>query len=262
MQTYRSGSTVMFLAQFKDAAGAVITPVSASYRLLDASESELIAETALAIAAEQTDVAVTVASAHNMLADGEVRALRQVELTYADAAGQTYTITERWMLEQVQTLAVFVNSFQTYGEALVTAHSIPDLNGWDSAEESQRKAALEEAFQRMLRLNYRVKHEVEVQRYLYATVFSGSLDNITADEFKALPRGFRDDLNRAQVAEADIILGGDQVGENRRDGLMSSSVGEVSQFFRPGKPLMLPVSNKALRYVGRYVSFSVKLTRG
>jgi hypothetical protein len=85
---------------------------------------------------------------------------------------------------------------------------------------------------------------------------------LTAAEIEALPALFLQALRMAQIAESDSILGGDPVGELRREGLMSKTVGESSQMYRPGKPLVMPVSDRAMRYLAGYVRRSLVVGRG
>lgn len=63
------------------------------------------------------------------------------------------------------------------------------------------------------------------------------------------------------MIEANARLGGTDVSDLRREGLMSATVGEVSQMFRPSKPLVLPISHRALQVLAGYITWSVRASR-
>lgn len=87
------------------------------------------------------------------------------------------------------------------------------------------------------------------------------MDKLNEAQFMNLDERFRSALCRAQVIEANARLGGTDVSDLRREGLMSATVGEVSQMFRPSKPLVLPISHRALQVLAGYITWSVRASR-
>lgn len=206
-----------------------------------------------------------------------VRESRTVELFVTDAAGNTVLLTKTYALEPAETLIAGLNSFQSFSQAELVALDIPQLIGWNGANEKDKIAALIEARLQICQLrfsllNSNVNFGQDNLNYVpegsYPTpyagmfMFNGNLALITPSNFVKMPPRFRLALCRAQVAQADAVLGGDPVDVRRKEGLILESIGEVKQMFRGGKPLDLPVSKRALKYLSPFVSFSQRIGRG
>lgn len=255
MKSVRDGSSYSAELTYVDAAGAAITPASAYYVVVDEAGTELVARTDLVIAAGATSVSITIAAATNTLTEPG-RSLRAIRLFY-DHGGQSYLITERYLVEGL-TLVLAKNTFQSYEQSLLTAMDLVELTGWAGADEARRTAALKHAYDNLCKLHYVVERKDSLwMSYHLPRITISDMRYVDAPTFEALPDGFVKAIRQAQVVEADVLLGGDAVGERRRDGLMSSSVGEISQMFRPGKPMLLPVSNRALRHLSGYISWGL-----
>lgn len=188
-----------------------------------------------------------------------VRQLRTVEFRLRLAPGGTVLRRVIYALEPSEVLIAGLNSFQSYSEAALTALSIPGLAGWDGASEQQRIAALLEARQRICRLHFR--DASRGQNYLNHSGDIGDLSRIAPREFQNLSVRLRAALRKAQVAEADALLGGDPETERRKTGLVHETVGESSQTWRQTKPLELPVGRKALGYLAGFISLTKQIGR-
>ncbi|OAD82876.1 hypothetical protein ATN89_17490 [Comamonas thiooxydans] len=84
-------------------------------------------------------------------------------------------------------------------------------------------------------------------------------------EVAALDPDFLAAMIRAQIYEAAEAITDDPVRQARRDGLISMTVGESSQFFGAAKTLESSLgvaSKKATQALGRWLDFSVRLNRG
>ena len=68
-------------------------------------------------------------------------------------------------------------------------------------------------------------------------------------------------LLRAQVIEADDVLGGNPIEARRRLGLISDSAGESAHFFRTSKPLNLPCCRGAIDELRGIVSWGLHVRR-
>lgn len=268
MKSYRAGNNVVLTLQYLNEEGVAVTPESAKVIVQNAF-SEILHEAVVTIEPSATEAVITVASEHNQLTAGEPRSARLVTLEYV-IGGNTLANIERYLIYPAQSLIFHVNSFQTYEQAIVNTLGFMNLTGWDSASEDQRFIALEEAYNSLCKLNYIVREApvggLDSQSMLsggfHETLFAGNISDLTATELRELPVEFINALAKAQIVETNVLLGGDSVAERRRDGLMSSTIGEVSQMFRPGKPLALPVSPQAARQLAGYINWSAKLGRG
>lgn len=198
----------------------------------------------------------TVADTYNALSvDEDSRGVRKIEVLYVDSAGISRKAINRYMLESDDGLVEGANTFMVYERALAVAHDLPSSDGWDYAEERKQIAALKEAFNNITTLSFKLTADGEA--------FNLVLDFTTADLLTLLSDypDFWNALEMAQIAEADAILGGNEVEDKRRDGLMSETVGESSNMYRPGKPLISVIRTKTLRYLSGYVSMSKRIGR-
>ncbi|NQZ53223.1 MAG: hypothetical protein HRT93_03105 [Piscirickettsiaceae bacterium] len=239
MEIYRDGSIVKVEMQFVDDNDNLVSPTSATYRVLSEDNTELVAETTVTINDGDSGTAITVNSPENTLAVGAIKGLRTVELTMVTALG-IVTSTSRYVVEAANTLVVGETSFQTYNQALLTSLDMVGIDIWSGSTDRQKKAAMIEAYVNITKLNFNIGNISEVDLTL-----------IDSDLLAAIAK--------AQIAEADFMMGGDTVEDKRRTGLMSETVGESSNMFRPGKPLVLAVSEKALRYLTGYITWSRRI---
>ena len=91
------------------------------------------------------------------------------------------------------------------------------------------------------------------------TKLNFNIGNISEVDLTLIDSDLLAAIAKAQIAEADFMMGGDTVEDKRRTGLMSETVGESSNMFRPGKPLVLAGSEKALRYLTGYITWSRRI---
>jgi hypothetical protein len=280
MNAYLTGNPVQVVVPIQDKDGNSLSATSVQYRVTDESGAELVTQVALSgFLSGDIAAIVTVPADKNTLANGAVRSLRVVEL-FCLVDGNTISVKFVYVVEAKEVLQVGVNSFQTYAQAQFTALSIPNILGWAAATEQDRVAALIDARQKICQLNFsqlnsNINYGQDSLNFVaegsFSTqyvskngmfMFAGNLTLLTPDQFAKLPDRFKSALYLAQVAEADIILGGDPVEQKRREGLVMEAVGESKQGFRPGKPLQLPVSRRALSYLSFFVTFSKRVGRG
>lgn len=262
MKVYRAGTDVTVTIAITDDDGDAIIPDSGSYRVLDAAGAEIVAPTDAGLTALSTEAAITVLGADNTTPVGVARDVRKVELTVVTATSSV-VLTETYVIEGTGVIEVPANSFQTFEEAVLVGLDIPSLDAWNTATDRERTAAMIEAHNRIgqLRLKpYRASDDT-------AGVDQDTIDGLfhvaelSLSAWNALPDPFKKAVRRAQVVEADVILLGDPIWEQRRDGLMSHSIGEVSQFFRPGKPLITSVHSRTLRELKGFLSYGLKIGR-
>lgn len=280
MDSFYAGNAVKLNVPLQDADGNLLAVESVMYRVVDENAVEKMPWTSVdAFVAGAAQVTIGVLSTANELDTGVVRGLRHIEIKCYLADENVQLITAAYILETNTPLVVGVNSFMTLPMAEFLATSMPNLNGWGApgVASPQRVAALIDARDHILQLSFSALTDSWGQDSLHyipegtydsgstlgswSSLFNGDLSLLTPDQFMKLPPEFLAALNKAQLAEADIILGGDSAEQKRQDGLTSDVIGESRQTFRAGKPLRLPVSRRALAYLSGYVSYSLRIGR-
>jgi hypothetical protein len=240
--------------------GVAMVPTSIGYEVLSASGS--VVQALQAATADAGKVTVTIPASANTLTEGSVRDMRLIRFTFDHASGKRQ-VSERYVIEAVSTLVLMMNSFQTYEEAIITRMDLPDLDGWDVADEQHQIAALVTAHDRMCRASYRYKLSQDAvmfderESYWYVT----NMRSRTAMDFAQFPDTFKTALRRAQVYEADAILSGDPVGDKRLEGVISESIGESKMFFSNKPPVRSPLTRKAMDVLGPHLYRSNRLGR-
>lgn len=274
MERYRANSTLAITIPLVDANGDTLAPIGVNYRLLNELGEELLASTATTFTSGDTYVVVTTTPTQNQLTVGDRKGIRVIELIVSREDGLTTYIRQSYLIESEEVLGLLVNSYQTYNQAQLISTDLPLLEAWEAADEAQRQAALIEAYHRIGRLRFRIRNRLlssdqfvlndqnmVTDQFIVSERRISALNEITVEQFNALPVAFITAVRKAQVVEADVILGGDPVSKKREEGLMSDSVGQSSIMFRPGKPLSLSVSKKALDQLSGWVSFTLGVGR-
>jgi hypothetical protein len=263
MEVYRAGVSAEITVEAQDEQGSVVLPNSATFIVTDESGTEV----ATGPADISTGAAViTLTPTQMALADGALRGARTVTVDFATDAG-TVANSTTFLIETARTLEIMRNTFQTFAQAELTASELPSLTSWGIKTDYEKRQALVGAYHNIVKLRFTVDRPNAQNRIvdrLWETEYQGGriireisdITDLDAAEFARLPAQFVGAIHRAQVAEADVLLGGDVVGEQRRMGLMSHTIGEVSQMFRPGKPVLGPVSPEALHHLAGYVRTS------
>lgn len=249
MEIYSNASTVAVSVDYVDSHGVPIVPVSASYRVYDQDAVEIVASTAITLGTNPTKASITTDTAANTLASG-VRGMRVIEVTMTNADGEIFTTTHSYVIEVAKTVVIGENSFQTYESALIIGMEMTSLSAWDGASERDKKSALSEAYTNISKLTYNDNDTLVYNLFDY-----------TAVELSALSADFTKSIKMAQVAEANYLLGGSDGETSRNDGLMSKSVGESSQMFRPGKPITSPICKRAMKLMSGYISYGMTIGR-
>jgi hypothetical protein len=255
VKVYRAGEAVKVTVPFSDGNGARLVPVSLSYRVVDDVGTVVKGSAAVTqFDVGQGGIDIIVAAADNDLGD-EVAGFRRVELTITTASFE-YVRQEDYLLEAAQLFLVGTNSFMTYETALVVARSLAPIPGWDVASVEARRFALFRAFDQLNSFSYTFEYpDAECSET------QGSIEDLEEGEFLALKVSQILAFRKAQLLQADYLLGGNAIEQNIADGLQSSTVGEVSQFYRPRATLVLPVCKAALSYIGKYVRWGIRIGR-
>lgn len=266
MDSYLAGTSVTIAIPLTDLAGNALVPVSMSYTVSDESGVQVIASTALTPPGDM-EVEITIPASGNMLPTGKTLVGRVVNLQVVTASG-TVPLEYAYMVRATSLLIPLVNSFQSWSQAMLNMSVMPRLAYFGSASRDEQEGALIEAFDRLRRLTYVITEEFEAMKQItwpgetetWRILFDDWTE-MTTQEFTSYPQTFRTALFKAQIAEADDILGGTSPADRRRLGIQSETIGESSMFFRPSKPIDYGCSPDAHRYLKRYIVRSVKMGR-
>lgn len=263
MLSYPVGATVPVTIALIDQNGDPVTPTGLSYVVYDETDAVLVTATTIPVETPaQTEVSINVPGASNATAGG-----RLVELTITTDNGPIVS-SSSYLIAPTRRLVLLDNTFQTYIQACLIAQTMPNQIGWLGAEKTDQEQALIEAYTRLVRFSYLIRwpENVDAQDFLHWKEVDRIIPQMwplmTEELFDRYPASFRIALRKAQVAEANEILRGDKLGDKRRAGVFSESVGESKMMFMPGiRALQLGASRAALDYLKGYVDARITITR-
>lgn len=280
LDVYLNNTEVTLALDLMDSAGRVIVATSVDYRVIDQDGTELITRRPVpGFSLGDESVTIFLSGEVNQIGANSSREIRTIELYCLTTSGTT-VLTSSYGVEATEVLKVGINSYQGFAQAQLTAMDIPNIEAWDAATDTQRVQALIDARERINQLNFNLLNsnvnfgqdqlayvpEGQFQSSYVARnslfIFNGNLAILNPTQFAALPERFKRALRQAQVVEANAILGGEQIDDMRRDGIIEDRVGESLQKFRDrGVALRLPVCRRALSYLSYYVTFAKRIGR-
>jgi len=227
--------------------GTAAAPTSAKYRVKRDDET-VVTDTTIILGQGETSAQITIGYTDNTVRTGRIREMMVVEVDGVDANGSLFLIETVYVIENREVLVVGENSFAKWHDMLLEAIELRDLTKFASSSytDRDRKEALASAYFNLVQLPF---NRVKMGLYPEDALFSAdTIAKVTARHAKR--------LRRAQIIEADNILGGNPIEDRRRAGLISDSAGESAHFFRSGKPLELPCCRKAATELGPLLSWS------
>lgn len=253
MQNYAPNTAVPVTFRLLNEAGDVLEPTGLRWRVLDEDDQPLLGWTTLTLPSPPEDqITLTLSPALTAIAAGQGRGLRTVELEVVSAVG-TLLLSERVLLTAVTVLAPGVNSFISYSRAVLTAEDFTEstMAGWvRQSRREERERALIEAYLSILQM------PIHIRSNLGLVAFIEKFGNVELGEALQVA------LRRAQVLEASEILNADPAVTARRNGLISMTVGESSQFYGTSKPLNMPLlSAQAVKTLSPWLNYSVRTGR-
>jgi hypothetical protein len=263
--SYTAGSEIKITLPLTDEDGNQIDAVSYSYTLYNEAGASVEANSG-AVPAGMYDLELIIPAGSNTVAAGERYGARQLVCIVTDDDGDTHQIIHTYILRAHVFLSVPSESAQTLMQSMILTKSMSQavLENWNYADEEEREAALIEAWSRLYKIRYNPWLPTDTPPDdLYELQQTGKLilNQVTVDQWNALPDHFRLALRRAQIVEAGVLLGGDPVFERRMDGLLSKTVGESSEMFRSAAPIKSVISPKARREIGQYIDTSYRIGR-
>lgn len=255
-----------------DDAGAVIATTGVEYAIFDEDRNPITTRDTLSgYTSGQETAVITVSGPENTLATGVIHGVRKVEVYFMTADGE-YRVTETYLLQSVTPLVLMTNTFQTLEQAMITRLGLGQLLGWDAGTEQQRIGALIAAHDNMCRLAYKYLTDTDLQnldlthdisdRFGRPYMHVPSMRLATVQDFtESFPAVFQNALKRAQLVEADNLLNGDPVGDKRRQGIITETIGESKVFLSSRAPLQLPICRAAIDQLSGYLYRSTQLRR-
>ena len=240
METFVAGNNLGIEIEFMDSTGTYLTPVSARYTLTDADGVELIASTDF-FPDEPTHVLEILAD-KNTLGVGIVQGYRQISVLYEDDNGSTLSTDFAYIIEATSSLVAGQNSFASLGLLMISATNLSRVEEIVEGDLPEVRVALRQAYRNISRLSMYFKIGDEI--------YTRS-DQLTHPDLVLIPTADRQLLMDAQITEANFLMGGNPMEQRRRDGIMSQSVGETSEFYRTKKPLVTPVSRDTINILSR-----------
>ncbi|EOG1895091.1 hypothetical protein ACEPOF_000360 [Acinetobacter baumannii] len=256
MNIYLVGTPVKLSVDFSDSDGNPLALTDAKYRIVDQDSKELapmqqfdLNQTELTVPSEINNIAtfnidsITNDNKHSFRTR-EVRVI-EFELTLQDGNVIPHNIV--YAIQPRDPLIAGLNSFQTLSQATLSSLSIQSLNAWNESSVNEKIGALTEAYDRICKLAFTI---------------TSNLECMPPKVFATLDARFIEALRKAQVAEAEVILGGgDETLTGRQQGLLSQTIGETHETYQKGIPLDLAVSKQTMRYLSGFVSTSKKIGR-
>lgn len=263
MKTYLNGQALSVAIPLSEE-GECIVASAVEYRIVDHIGTELVAKTSVSgFIAGDPQVIVSVTAQINTIATSAKRELRIIELYLTTESG-TVKLTHEYVLESENILEKAVNSFQGYHEAVLLSLDVANLPSFNDALKADRITALINAWSNIgkLYLGY-VDGSVEMTRVIVPWAESGSVTRLTAEQFDLLPEVMKLAIRRAQVMEADYLLGKSRsLEELRASGVVSNTVGDSSQWFYQAKPYEGILGKRASRELARFIVKRTAIGRG
>ena len=246
--------------------GSKPTLTALRWRVLDSLNNELwgswsdVASTdpEFAQAQKSGTFNVTLDQAITSIGTDAYQEARTVELS-VEADTVVRVLTEIVLLQRTSVLLRGVNSFCTYAQAMLASNEIPvnNLSGWISEpEQIERERALVSAYGSFMNM------PIFVQGYQLRTFIDefgvAELEKLTGADSKLLPV-----LIKAQVIEASETITADPTLVARRNGLLSMTVGESSQFFGGAKPIeTAALSRQVYSMLSPWIRYTTRIGRG
>jgi len=279
LDVFLNNTDVTLTIDLADSSGNPLNVDAVQYRVVDQDGNVLVTQSALAgFTAGDLQATVTIPANKNQLASGSVREVRTIELICQSQSG-TIGLVKSYGIEALDPLKVPDTSFQSYASAELMAMSIPNLAAYNAASEQEKIAALMDAREHIVQLNFGLLNsntnfsqdqlqyvpEGSFQSSYVARnslfLFNGNLALLDQSQFNQLPEKFKRALRQAQVVEANAILGGEPDDTKRGAGIVEEQIGDTRTKYGQGSALRLPVCRRALGYLSYYVTFAKRIGR-
>lgn len=243
---YQAGQDLSFAVDLVDQfSGQSITAVSGTVTILDEDGVVVAAASPLTIIAGDPAVGTfTVDSLVNTVLESESR---QALLEITDDVGNVRRIDYYYVLENGDKVVTGENSYAFMGYIVRQSTSMSGIDAFNDAGHADKQKALISAYYNMARLPLSIDGEHP--------------NDMTEDDLVNIDQSYVLKLVRAQIREANFLLGDDEIDDARRRGLISQSHGEITEFFRVSKPVETPACRAALNELTGLLSWNLKIGR-
>jgi hypothetical protein len=253
--SYQADQIVKLFPEFIDDDGTPYAVVSASYALYDRVNELATAQPVTIFGVDRPELAVP--ANLNQLNPDETIAYRRVVISASDENGQNYTHSMVYFIKLDASLVVGDNSFAILPDLQTAAVDMIHLRAFANATEDEQTSALIQAWNNLGQLPVRFDDLEGTDSY-----DKGSTRELIDADINILQPKTYQRLIRAQIIEADDVLGGNPIEARRRLGLISDSSGESAHFFRTSKPLNLPCCRAAIDELRGIVNWGARIGRG
>lgn len=262
MNFYPEDYIVQVTVPFTDANGASVTPIAMRAALYDGDETLINDMGTIAIMPLSGSHIVTILAMFNALSGTNTREARVLRIELDTTQGIIRKALP-YVIEAEQTVLPLVNSFMGYASAEVLAMDYVNLVGWQSSTEVRRRAALTEAYKRIIQIPMRF-YTRDAQgnpiQDLPETLSRDTWLTMTKPIYDALPLHFRQALRSAQILEASEILTGDTISRKQKAGIISETIGESSVTLN--KSIVdYGLSKQALTALSGYIDTTIRISR-
>lgn len=263
---YLSATDVKVTVDLVNDAGEPIDAIALQYQVTDEAKNIVVAKTPLVgFNAGDVTAEITIPAVSNTLPVNDtassLRGLRFVELFLQADAG-TVKLETYYVLEAANPLVEGINSFQSYQSAVFRASMLTGVGAWMLATKDEKITSLIRARQMIAQLRFRYDFDDDTSRRV--VVVSSDILDLSQSQFAALEESFRNALQNAQVIQASYLLdeANGSINSLRAEGVISTENGEARQVFAKEKPIERAICKQALKEIGRYIDYSVRIGRG
>jgi hypothetical protein len=260
MKVLAPNISAIYSATVSAPVGALVTLSAFVFEVIDQNGlvKQVSAAGTVTSAAAPFGIQMNLDAATNTLAVGETRAIRQIRVTMTFSDTSVYTATINYIVRS-DGLIVGENSFMNELEAELLATDMHDLAGWSAATSENRRTALISAYEAICRMQFIYDEDTANQSTITwdgdTPGSESDLDELDAAKLALLPPEFFESLKKAQLYQANYVLGGEPEQQAIESGVFSRTVGESSQMFRPGmKPIEFPVCKRAMKALHGYTT--------
>jgi hypothetical protein len=266
--SYRASKDITLYPEFADADGNLVAIISATYSLHTAAGQIADGEPVDLYGYDRPQLVV--GSELNNLVVDQTKNYRRVEIDGTDENGLSHIFEIIYFIQVgdalvignnpvsvAPNLVVGENSFSVLSNLLLIASQMIHLRAFHFADKNHQVSALTQAWNNLGQLPVRF----EDLRGTDSFDKGSTRELIDVDILNLAPKTYQR-LLRAQVIEADDVLGGNPIEARRRAGLISDSAGESAHFFRSSKPLSLPCCRAAIDELRGIVNWGARIGRG
>lgn len=204
---------------------------------------------------ENLSVTIKIDKQYNVIPENSQLDYRRIVLNIETEVGTSIEYIEYLLVGEVE-LTPMVNSYQTYGEAQLTAAKISGLQDWYVVPTQDKISALITAYNKIGKLNFVIPSKEPCR-----DIEISNLNALTAEEFEALDANFVDAIKRAQVVEANSVSGYNAAEDMKRNNILSYTIGETSQMFKTGNTYTSYLSSDAMDILNGYIVRKIRIAR-